>query len=388
MILAFEVKFLNFILLALTLNIALSCSKNSTPLVPDRGTGSVVIDWGKTADSIQDATYITYLGTNGTFNQDNQGNTTFNYWPNAHVLNILTDAYLRTNKASYFPKMINLLHGIKSKNGDTFSIVYNDDMLWLANACIRAYNATGNEQYKQTAEFLWNDVILSYSDVFGGGITWKKDTPKLKNAVSNAPAIILAVNLYKLTNNNEYLEWAKSLYEWQKANLVDPTNGHVWDHITEVDGKLFIKKDWIFTYNMGTWIGSGLELYNVTKDQSYLNDALKSARTSLSSHELTSEGVLRDEGQGDGGLFKGIFIRYLTQFALEPELSETDRKNFIAFIKFNAETFYKKGLKRPEMLAGSDWKKLPPERTDLTTQLSGVMLIEALATLEKKKLID
>lgn len=347
----------------------------------------VAIDWAATADSIQDASYNSYLGSEGTYVTDNQGNTTFQYWPNAHVLHVLVDAYVRTQDGSYLPKMKSLLRGIKSKNGDTYSNVFNDDMLWLGNSTMRAYNATGDEEYLDVAKFLWDNILLSYSEVLGGGIAWKKDTPLSKNAVSNGPTIILGMRLYDATGDETYLNWAKDLYEWEKANLVDPTNGEVWDNIQLIDGNPVIQKDWVFTYNMGTWIGAGLRLYNETGEQGYLNDALQSARTTLTSPKLTTQGVLRDEGQGDGGLFKGILVRYFTEMILEDDISEDDYNDFLDFLIFNGETFYNNGLSHPGMLSSPDWRNAPPDRVDLKTQLSGIMLVEAMAKLEAEGLL-
>lgn len=367
-----------------------SCTDDPVPLREpgDQDAGEFVYTWQGTADSLQTATYTTFLGSGGTFGTDNAGNTDFQYWPNAHVLHILVDGYLRTGDDSYVSKMKDLLTGIKSKNGDTYSNMFNDDMLWLGNSSVRAFEATGDQEYKEVAEFLWNDVLQSYSDVFGGGITWKKDTPKQKNAVSNGPAIVLAMQLYELDGNTEYLEWAKTLYEWEKSYLVDPVTGLVWDNISEENGVVTTNKDWIFTYNLGTWIGAGIRLFNATGDQTYLDDALKSAKSMMISPKLTTEGLLKDEGQGDGGLFKGILVRYFTDLIFVDEISEEDRNSFIKFLKFNATTFYDNGLKRPGMLAGTFWKNPPTGTVDLTTQLSGVMLIEAAAKLDKEGLFD
>ncbi|MFD2826764.1 glycoside hydrolase family 76 protein [Leeuwenhoekiella polynyae] len=378
------------LLLTLLGGVLISCSDDDPiPLRdPSLTAGEEVpIDWAATADSIQDASYNIYLGSEGTYVTDNQGNTTFQYWPNAHVLHVLVDAYVRTQDGSYLPKMKSLLRGIKSKNGDTYSNVFNDDMLWLGNSTMRAYNATGDEEYLDVAKFLWDDVLLSYSEVLGGGIAWKKDTPFSKNAVSNGPTIILGMRLYDATGDETYLNWAKDLYEWEKANLVDPTNGEVWDNIQLIDGNPVIQKDWVFTYNMGTWIGAGLRLYNETGEQGYLNDALQSARTTLTSPKLTTQGVLRDEGQGDGGLFKGILVRYFTEMILEDDISEDDYNDFLDFLIFNGETFYNNGLSHPGMLSSPDWRNAPPDRVDLKTQLSGIMLVEAMAKLEAEGLL-
>ena len=364
-----------------------SCSSDEiVPLRDPQETNTVKeYTWAATADSMQAATYNTYLSSEGTFGQDNTGNSTFHYWPNAHVLHVLVDGYNRTNDVSFLSKMKALVRGIKTRNGNSYDNVFNDDMIWLANSSVRAYNATNDEEYLQVSELLWEQIKLSWSDdIFGGGITWKKDTPFQKNAVSNGPAAVLALRLYEVYNNPQELQWAKKIYDWQKNTLVDPDTGLVWDGITIENGETVINKDWIFTYNIGTYIGAGLKLYQATGENQYLNDAVKTARSMLTSSQLTSEGILKDEGQGDGGLFKGILVRYLTQLILEPDVSESDKKDFAAFLNFNARKFYDNGLSRPAMLSSADWGRAPGTRTDLTTQLSGLMLIEAASLLDEK----
>lgn len=344
-------------------------------------------DWGATADSMQNSTYSLYVAADGSFNI-NPGGSFGGYWPNAHALHVYVDAFARTGDGAYLNKMKKLLQAIKSNNGGTYSNVFNDDMLWLGNSCVRAYEATDDEEYLEVAEFLWNDVLESYSEVLGGGITWKKDTPNLKNAVSNGPTIVLATRLYNVTQDDSYLQWAKDLYAWQKDNLVDPETGLVWDNIELIEGVPTVKKDWIFTYNAGTWIGAGLRLFQITGENGYLLDAIQTAKSSMTRSEISTEGILRDEGQGDGGLFKGVFVRYFTELIQEPSINETDRESMVNFLKFNATTFYKSSLKRPEMLCGPNWRQLPSGETDLTTQLSGMMLIEAAALLQDKEIFD
>jgi predicted alpha-1,6-mannanase (GH76 family) len=372
--------------------LTVSCDDDPIPLRDPNTSGQeeFVYTWAKTADSLQLSTYNNYLGSNGTFVQNNTGNSTFHYWPNAHVLDVLVDGYLRTGDENYKTRMKALVQGIKVKNGNTYNNVFNDDMLWLANSSLRAFDATKDQEYKDVADYLWGRIKLSWSDVFGGGITWKQDTPKQKNAVSNGPATILAMRLYEIDKKPEDLEWAKKIYAWQKNNLVDPVTGIVWDNISEVNGAVVTNKDWVFTYNMGTWIGSGLRLYKATNDQTYLDDALKCGRTVMTSPKLVSEGLLKDEGQGDGGLFKGILVRYFIELTQQPTINSTDKEKFTEFMKFNAETFYKKGIFRPSMFSGNNWKVAPAAgaNTDLTTQLSGVMLIEAAAKLDKDGYFD
>lgn len=382
---SYNILFLSVVGLSL---LTVSCEDDPIPLRdPNTSVGQEFeYTWAKTADSLQLSTYNNFLGSNGTFIQNNTGNSTFNYWPNAHALDVLVDGFLRTGDENYKTKMKALVQGIKVKNGNTYNNVFNDDMIWLAISSLRAYAATQDQEYKDVADYLWGRIKLSWSDdVFGGGITWKQDTPRQKNAVSNAPAAIVAMRLYDIDNNPDDLAWAKKIYAWQKANLVDPVTGAVWDNISETNGVVTTNKDWVFTYNMGTWIGIGLRLYEATNDQTYLNDAVKTGRNVLVNPKLLSEGLMRDEGQGDGGLFKGILVRYFTELIQHPTINSTDKEKFVTFLKFNATTFYKKGISRPSMFAGSNLKVAPASgaNTDLTTQLSGVMLIEAAAKLDK-----
>jgi hypothetical protein len=78
--------------------LTVSCEDEAIPLRDPNGTAPQEFNytWAKTADSLQTSTYNNYLGSNGTFVQNNTGNSTFHYWPNAHVLDVLVDGYLRT----------------------------------------------------------------------------------------------------------------------------------------------------------------------------------------------------------------------------------------------------------------------------------------------------
>ncbi|MHA6728348.1 glycoside hydrolase family 76 protein [Chryseobacterium sp. A301] len=375
--------------LAFGLGVLIGCEDERTPLRDPslEPIGTAQINYEATADSMQVATYNTFLGSNNTFVENNEGSNAFHYWPNAHALDVLVDAYLRSKDPNYVAKMRALFDGIKIKNGGTYENVFNDDMLWLGLSSLRAYQATGDADYRLVATELWESIQLSWSDVFGGGIAWKKDTPYSKNAVSNAPAVILVMELYKLDPKPEYLQWAQKIYAWQKEHLIEASTGLVWDNVALVNGVQTTNKDWVFTYNMGTWIGAGLRLHAATGELTYLQDAVKTGQALISHGKLVDNGLLRDEGQGDGGLFKGIGVRYLTELIGKTELNSSDQSAMLQFLGYNAKTFYEKGIARPKMMSGSNWAVAPTGKTDLTTQLSGLMLLEAAAKLQKQDLI-
>ncbi len=358
-----------------------SCTKEIFPLY-DEQVINFTYDYNALADSVQAQTYQTYISSNGNyFVQDNQGNSTFNYWPNAHVLDVMVDAYQRSKDEVYVQRMKSLLNGIKTENNNVFPNDFYDDMGWLALSSLNAYDATKDEVYMQATDILWTDMQKGITNVMGGGMGWSKGKPNFKNTPANGPAIILASRLYRHKNNAADLETAKSLYSWLKNTLVEPGTYRIWDGInSEGNGELTKNK---YTYNYGLFIGAGLELFKTTKERVYLDDAIKTANGAIGDLELAPGGILKDEGQGDGGLFKGIFVRYLTLLINEPELPAADRERYVEFVKFNAQTLYKQGIGRPALLISPAWNKAPSAKTDLTTQLSGLMLIEAAASLEK-----
>ena len=344
-------------------------------------------NWAEAADKAQASLITHFWSPNlGYFQKTNTGDTAFNYWWQAHALDALCDAYSRTKDEKYLTLMSELLEGVKKTNGGTFSNNYYDDMEWMALACLRAYDLTKDEKYKATAEVLWEDIKTGWSDFMGGGISWKKDQRDYKNTPANAPASILASRLYQLSGDEEDLAWAKKIYDWQKENLVDPATGLVWDGKNR-EGNNQIDKDWLFTYCQGVYIGAGLELYQITGQQIYLDDATRTADYVLNNSTFTENGVLKERGGGDGGLFKGILVRYLTELALEEDVSEEKRNAYIAFLQKNGEQLWENGTSKPSILFSSDWDTLPKGAVESSTQLSGVMLLEALARLDSLELL-
>ncbi len=362
-----------------------SCSKEESPVNP--GGEEYTINWNAAADSSSSNFVLSYWNASDNyFNYNNSGLRDFHYWPQAHALDVVIDAYTRTNDNFYKTTINQWYEGVKNKNGNTFLNVYYDDMEWNALAMLRAYNAVNDERYKTAAIAVWNDIQTGWNTNAGGGIAWKKDQLYSKNACSNGPACILAARLFQQFGDVNDKEWALKIYNWEKETLFNPANGSVADNIDSRTG--YIQSNWIFTYNQGTFLGSALELYKITGEKGYLNDAIKAADYTLNNLVDSNDRLLKSEGNGDGGLFKGIFIRYFTQLILHPDLDSATKKRYITFIKHNAETLWKTGTYKQLVLFGPYWKTKPGLTSDLTTQSSGAMLIEAMALLKKNNLLN
>lgn len=344
--------------------------------------------WSSIADTAQSALVKHYWSSDGQyFIEDHSGNTSFNYWWQAHALDVLCDGFYRTQDHDYIHLMSKLHEGIQIKNGGTFINDFYDDMEWLALACLRAYDLSNDVKYKNTAEILWADIKTGWNEAMGGGICWRKSQTGYKNTPANAPACILAARLFQINQNPEDLEWAVKINNWLKQNLVDPETGIVWDGINRKgDGK--IDKDWKFTYCQGVFIGAGLALFKVTNERSYLDDAIRTANYVVSDPYFSPDRILRGEGSGDGGLFKGILVRYLIQLIKEGNLDQTTQAKYVNFLKKNGESLWNKATKKPAVLFGTSWSELPVGSTDCSTQLSGIMLLEGVAKLEDLHLLD
>jgi len=227
------------------------------------------------------------------------------------------------------------------------------------------------------ASTLWTDIKGGFTN---GAVDWNKGCTGCKNACSNAPAVILGARMYRHTNSAADLQIVKDIYAFMKAHLVDPVTGAVWDNINLSTG--VTNKDWIFSYNVGTYIGAGWELYKITGDVTYLNDAVKSAEYAMNNRRPNGMLFADETGGGDGGLFKGIFIRYLGQLAREGNLPAETRARYNEAIRFNAQTLKTNGINPSTNLVGANWSQQPGS-TDYAIQLSGVMVIEAAATLDQ-----
>ena len=381
-------KFLKPILFLSLIFAVSSCKKSNADNEEDIAFEKVKeekIDYSGAADSAQLALQTQFWSeSQHYYNQNNNGHVGFNYWWNAHALDVLIDGYNRTKDPKYLTQMTELVNGMKAKNGNTYWNTFYDDMEWMALACLRAYDATNDIFYKNLAIQLWNWIKVGWSDVNHGGIAWASGSPNSKNACSNAPAAIIAAKLYQLDKNPDDLAWAVKIYTWLKTYLVHPDLGLVWDGYGNKEPGM------ILTYNQGTYIGAALELYLITNDIAYMNDIRKNINYILGDKvKYSPNGILRGENTGDGGLFKGIFIRYLTQVILRGNLGEATRNSLINYIKANTLSLMKNATYKPEGVFGHDWRTMPiTKNTDSSVQLSGIILLESANELNRLKLLE
>lgn len=344
------------------------------------------IDWVSVADQTT-STLVDYFWNEdyGFFNVQSgvDGGERNNYWPQAHAMDVVIDAYKRKPSDKYRAMMDAWHEGVKLQSGGGYLNDFYDDQEWITLTMIRLYEVTNDPKFLDTAHFLWNDIKGAWNTEFaGGGLAWKHSMPWSKNACSNAPGALIACRLYEVEKQEDELDWALKIYTWTRETLFNPATGAVYDNINGNTGEI---GSFSLTYNQGTFMASAHYLYKFTGDQNYLKDARRAANFCISDNQFidASNNVLRDEGDGDGALFKGIFMRYFVDLINEPALDEIYRKKFITFFINNAVIAWNKGIAdKRELLFGPNWVVAPQGATNLNAQVSGCTMMEARARYE------
>lgn len=154
-------KFLYFLLLPL---LFCACSDDEEGTTTDPA-DEYRINWYAAADSSSTA-LLNHFWNAGSryFNYDSNGNTQFHYWPQAHALDVLLDAYLRTDNALYSNYFDQWFEGVRAANGNSFLNTFYDDMEWNALAILRAYQATGEQKYKDAVLEIWQDIKTGWNE--------------------------------------------------------------------------------------------------------------------------------------------------------------------------------------------------------------------------------
>ncbi|MCR5471187.1 glycoside hydrolase family 76 protein [Prevotella sp. FD3004] len=197
-----------------------------------------------------------------------------------------------------------------------------DDQQWIIRELLRSWKATGEQKYLDKAEYLtayvldgWDWCLDDKQNTWGnevGGITWGPSYCT-KHACSNGPFISPLVWLAEYyqgksdkityrtisadgkrqditsTKADYYLMMAKKIYEWQQYNL-RASDGIYLDMVGANNNIRYEVVDGVqyrisnpgtgaggtkHTYNSGTMVSGGADLYSLTHDTRYLDDTRK-----------------------------------------------------------------------------------------------------------------
>ncbi len=155
------------------------------------------------------------------------------FFKQAELIEMTEDAYQRSRDPGYKAMIGVLYKGLVAHHGtDWLRDPSNDDLMWAAVMCLRAYAITGDRAYLSQARSTFDRTYArAWSPDLGGGL-WNTTRRLSKNACVNAPAVIAACMLSRSLRDPSYLARAKRLYGWLRATLYDPRTGAVYDHVS------------------------------------------------------------------------------------------------------------------------------------------------------------
>ena len=319
---------------------------------------------------------------------------TWHYWWQAHLLDTLVDAQVRAPRPERVESIKRQIRGHLARNNGRWTNSYYDDMAWLALALERADRLAGVPSPRALST-LAAQLTDSWVPEDGGGIPWRKQD-QFFNAPANGPAGIF------LARYDGRLRRAEQMADWIDATLIDPETHLVFDGIKR--GSLVRAQ---YTYCQGVVVGLETELAVRTGDERH---AARVARLlpAIAEH-MTTDGVLRGAGGGDGGLFAGITARYLALAATalpgDSKADDTARDAARAIVLASARAawdnrqdvdglplfsaFWDRTAEIPradgeagKFIEGAVMESAAPER-DLSVQVSGWMLMEAAHVVAK-----
>ncbi|MBD1424420.1 glycoside hydrolase family 76 protein [Sphingobacterium arenae] len=278
-----------------------------------------------------------------------------------------------------------------------------DDQMWLIRELLDSYKLTGKMEYLEKAEYLtayvldgW-DVTRDSNGKENGGIPWGPGYTT-KHACSNGPLISPLVWLHEIykdksdkiehryidaenkqTRRTEqvekgkyYLDYARSIYEWQKSNLLN-ASGVYTDMMggclpncdiryEEVDGVRYRANTPLteavgeaYTYNSGTMLSGAVDLYRVTGERKYATDGRELAKNSFKQFASLGKDIPQYYSFGTDGFrnwFNGILMRsYHEAISLDQQV-ETYLTAFQQNLDYGFERYNQDGFLPTNLLKG------------------------------------
>ena len=340
----------------------------------------------------------------------------WHYWWQAHYLDCQVDAALRRATRARRTRIRDTITGIRIRNLSKLTKNnYYDDKAWLALAMDRAGHLDKVSSTKALAPLEEN--IVAGVDSLTGVLPWRTGET-FYNVPSNGPAAIMMARTGRLAQ-------AREITDWMFDHLLND-DGLMMDGLRmRMHGPEIVEN--LHPYCQGVALGACLEISLALREQAGfdhtdeivdVHDAeradeamiyltrIRGLVQAVAVHMATPAGVIDwDTGDGDGGLFKGILVRYLADVAVRlPADSPANRavkKIAARLVTASAHSVWNRRLEVDGLpVFATDWTadaRLPhnyglapstlPEaigviridERDLSVQLSGWMLLEAAA---------
>lgn len=258
-----------------------------------------------------------------------------------------------------------------------------DDVAWAGIAHVKAYRLLHERSSLDNAEKIFAQISGYWDATCEGGVWWDLRRT-YKNAITNELFLVLAGMLYQMTQKPSYLRWAHQEWNWFARSGMINGDSLINDGLNQCRNN----GSTTWTYNQGVILGGLTELFQITKEKSYLGQASRIASATIRNLTTMVDGVaiLKEPGgvpNADQQQFKGIFVRYLARLTRALPRSSSERRGFTDFILTNANVVWKHARSDVnEINVYWDGGEAPPLYNGIT-QTSGLDLLNAAALLSK-----
>jgi hypothetical protein len=162
---------------------------------------------------------------------------------------------------------------------------YYDDNEWVGIELARLYELDHDPAALAQAEQIMTFVMAGWQTAgptgqplpCPGGVPFSNAKGNTaRNTVTDGPGAELAVQLYRITHEVRYLQFAEMAYGWVRECLLE-ASGLYADHI-DLNGTV---EHALWSYNQGSMMGAGVLLYQATHNGAYLYQARQTAKAAL-----------------------------------------------------------------------------------------------------------
>ena len=237
------------------------------------------------------------VGLNGSssgffINQQGMTNQQMSFWTMAETIEVVEDA---TGVGADTISRVNMgcINFTNNNNNYWTWNTFNDDLAWAQMAFMRAYNMTGNAEWRTLAKNAADAEWARGWDTVNGGM-YQQGSSGGKCTCANGNTGIAAYMLYQSLGDSTYLTRAQDEYNWIKTNCFNASTGAV----EQGPGSQVY-----FTYDNGCFATLSFDLGDTTSANLTSDWVTNTYGTSMESF-----------GQGsDAGGFNGICLRGLAR---------------------------------------------------------------------------
>lgn len=240
----------------------------------------------------------------------------WHFWWQAHLIDCLIDAAERAETPERLRRVRRAARTHYYINGAWWRFnLYYDDLAWIGLAIQRGRTLGYLSGYQRPLRWLRKHLAQAENPNYA--LPWRKGEA-FWNTPANGPAAIF----FARTSTPQGVATAQRLCEWMHDRLLitqGPRAGLYADGLRKDPDGTERRVDYTFTYCQGVVLGAELELARRTAGEEQLTHLRRIIHLVEACHKhLTDDnGILTAGGGGDGGLFKGILIRYLAELAIQ-----------------------------------------------------------------------